>query len=83
LEEKPQEIAVRIEEPQAQTPAKTADRILGEIGDYCRVIQSSFDRFVVDFSGLKLFRNKYVAAIAKFNFFPGAHRPSMSASCSR
>ena len=36
------------------------------------MIQSSFDRFVVDFSGLKLFRNKYVAAIAKFNFFPGA-----------
>jgi hypothetical protein len=36
LEEKPQEIAVRIEEPQAQTPAKTADRILGEIGDLPR-----------------------------------------------
>jgi hypothetical protein len=37
------------------------------------VTQSAFKPFVANFSDLKPFRNKYIAAaIAKFNFFPGA-----------
>lgn len=69
---------MRIEERQAQTTAKTAHQDLGEIRHYCRATQtaeSTFERLVANFSDLKQFRkisSKYIAAIVKFNFFPGA-----------